>query len=478
MSRASETATADGPGRSVSLGDLRPAGSRHRGRRSAVAFAGDSVVVGRADGSVVAVDHETLAERWSTAGEGSAVTLLALAGSDGEGEEGRRVGDGDGDGDGEGEVDGDGDGDGTGDGRGDSPAVVVGERSARGAVRVLDAETGEQRWRHETAADVGDPDRDTRFFLPFVVDAVTGTDGGTSSLYVAARRYERRDGGRAFESVVYAFDPDGTERWRYETDASPISLDVSGDRIGIAYNRCPGTHEDGLVVLDARTGTRRWRWDPPESGERRVGDVSLAPGDGRLEDHGDRGRGDRGASDRRGGAVVTSHADYRGYALSEGGEVRWSADLATPVQRDGDTVYAYPNHVHSSADGVAFVTGNTYPEDGRETDARHPRSHAILGYADGEQQWTDSVEGFANGVATDGPTVAVPCAQAFRERDAAAHGLRVFDVQEGRRRTVSTRGIVTAAVLAGDRAAAVEEPVRYHDEGTVHGAYRLHVLER
>ncbi|WP_323191681.1 PQQ-binding-like beta-propeller repeat protein [Halostella sp. PRR32] len=402
---------------SLDLGDVPAAGSRHRGRRSSVLLTGDLVVAGTANGDIRAFDRESLDRRWSVDCGGKPVSLATLDGGEGSG-------------------------------------IVVGERGPSGAVTALDATDGNARWRYETAADVGDPQKETRFFYPFVADIVTDGD----RTYVASRRYER-DGtesgpDRVFESVVYAFEADGSIEWTFETDASPIALDRRDDRLAIAFNRCLDDHQHGLVVLDAESGDPLVDWDPGNEGQRRCGDVSL------LAD----------------GVAVTSHGDYRGYVLDRDGAVRWRADLATPVERDGETVYAYPNHVHATDAGVVFVTGNTYPEEGRETEARHPSDHTAFGYSpDGECRWTDGVGGFVTGLGADGDLVAAPGAQNFRERDPGDHALRAFDVTEGRRELLDAAGVVTAASLSGDTVAAVEEPVEYHDDGERRGAHRLHV---
>jgi outer membrane protein assembly factor BamB len=432
---------------SVALGAVPAAGSRHRGRRSGVLLTEGLVVAGTAAGQIRAFDRETLERRWTADCEGKPVSLATLGG----------------------------------DASGDR--IVVGERGPTGAVTALDATDGDARWRYETANDVGGPQKQTRFFYPFVADIVADGDRA----YVASRRYERdgsegssdegdgSDGGpdRVFESVVYAFEADGSVAWTFETDASPVSLDRRDDRLAVAFNRCLDDHQHGLVVLDADSGDPLVDWDPGteatdasrgserersersgNEGQRRCGDVSL------LAD----------------GVAVTSHGDYRGYVLDRDGAVRWRADLATPVERDGETVYAYPNHVHATNAGVVFVTGNTYPEEGRETEARHPRDHTAFGYSpDGDRRWTDGVGGFVTGLGADGDLVAAPGAQNFRERDPGDHSLRAFDVTEGRRELLDAAGVVTAASLDERTVAAVEEPVAYHDDGERRGAYRLHV---
>jgi outer membrane protein assembly factor BamB len=418
--------------RRIPLGEVDPCGSRQAGRRSGATLTDQGPVVGLADGSVRAFDGgEALAAsssrsadarddgavRWSVEGRGSAIELVPLG-----------------------------------------QGVLVGERSARGAIRFL--REGEERWRHEAADVVGGPAKQTRFFLPMVVDAAAGgeandgesagrTDGETA--FVAARRYERRDGERQFESSIYALAPDGDVQWRYEADASPIAVEAFADGVAVAYNRCPGDHDDGLVVLDG-DGEVRWTWDPDRTAQRRVGDVSAASG----------------------GLAVASHADYRGYRLT-GGEVDWSVDLGAPLE-DGDRVYAYPNHVHATDAGAVFLTGNSFPEEGRETDERHPREQSAFGYSpDGDERWRAPVGGFCHEVATDGGRVLAPVAQHFRERDPAVHGWRLLDVADGPVVSADCEGVVTAAALAGDRRALVEEPVRYHDDGEVRGGYALHL---
>ncbi|QLD85851.1 PQQ-like beta-propeller repeat protein [Natronomonas halophila] len=388
----------------LSLGEVDPCGSRQAGRRSGLALTDEGPVVGLDDGSIRAFDSKGR-ERWHLDGEGSAITHVPFA-----------------------------------------DGVLVGERSARGAIRFIS--NGEERWRHDAADVIGDPSKETRFFLPMVVNAAVAGD----TAYVAARRYERQDGGRHFESAIYALAPDGSVRWRYDADASPISLDSFDDGVAVAYNRCPGSHDDGLVVLDGN-GSERWTWDPEGDSEdmlRRVGDVSAA--DGSL--------------------FITSHADYRGYRLTDGA-VDWRVDLGTPLS-EGDEVYAYPNHVYATESGVCFQTGNSFPEEGRETDERHPNEQSAFGYTlDGEWRWRADIGGFSHEIATDGDRLLVPVAQHFRDRDPSVHGWHALDVADGRVESGDYEGVVTAAAIEGDRRVLIEEPVRYHDGETVLGKYAL-----
>ncbi|WP_267161175.1 outer membrane protein assembly factor BamB family protein [Halovenus salina] len=393
----------------VSLGDLSPNGSRQLGRRSAVCWADGTVVAGCDDGRLVAVDAETLAPRWQDDSLSGSVVSLS----------------------------------------GTSADVLAGTRGPDGEVRCLDRETGAVRWRYQTADDIGTAQQDSRFFLPFVVDVLRADDRA----YALARRYERGpDGERQFRSVVYCFESDGTRRWRHRTDASPISMDLLGDRLGVAFNRCPGDDGDGVRILDAEDGTVAGRWDPPGGGQRRCGDLSLL-GDG---------------------FVAVSHADYRGYRID--GDRRWAVDLGGPVEQGGETVYSYPNHVHATDSGAFFLTGNTYPQEGRETDERHPNEHTAVGVgADGTVRWEAETGGFAHGIETAGDSVAVPVAQHFRERDPSVHGVYTFDVRDGPVASTATRGVATAVAVrdGGDAAVAIEEPVAYHDADSVRGRYCL-----
>lgn len=422
----------DGETLTVPIGDISPAGTRHMWQRSAVALADELAVVGAASGRLrafgVGADATGGAERWSTDLDDEYVVSLA---ADPAGE-----------------------------------TIVAGCRGGDGVVAAVDAATGEERWSYRTADDLGGPQKDSLFFLPYVVDVAA--DG--ERLYAAARRYERdgadaagdaasgEDGVRTFHSAVYAFEPDGSVAWTYRADASAIALDLCEDRVAVAYNRCPGDHQCGLVVLDTATGDARMTWDPGTEGQRRVGDAALLG---------------------HGGVAVASHGDYRGYRLDERGGIEWSVDLARPTGIGGETLYAYPNHVCATDSSIAFVTGNTYPEEGREAEGRHPNEHSIAAFdAGGAARWRASVGGWVSELAAAGDRVAAPCAQHFRDRDPGAHGLRLFDLREGPADEVGLGGVGTACALGEERVAVIEEPVEYHDGDAVRGSHRLHVLPR
>ncbi len=407
------------PTAGVPLGDVRPAGTRHLWRRSAVALAGTRALVGTVGGQVSAVPTDagvdTSRAEWTTGIDDEYAVSITTDGPGG--------------------------------------TIAVGGRGENGTVTVLDAASGEPRWRYRSADDLGGAPREGLFSLPYVVDVAT--DG--ERVYAAARRYEREGARRAFRSAVYAFEPDGSVRWTYRADASPITIDLRGGRLAVAYNRCPGEHDHGLVVLDTATGDERLTWDIAAAGDRRIGDVAVLPE----------------------GVAVASHGDHRGYRLDDAGRERWSVDLARPVEIGEETLYAYPNHVRATGDGVAFVTGNTYPEEGREAMGRHPREHVIVAVGpDGTERWHASVGGWVSELVGDGETVAAPCAGRFRDRDSTAHGFRLYGVTGGSTQEYPTEGIATAAALNDRLAAVVEEPVKYHDGDAIRGEYRLHVLDR
>ncbi|ELZ23790.1 pyrrolo-quinoline quinone [Haloterrigena salina JCM 13891] len=417
--------------RSVSLGEIETARSRHMWTRSAVHVAegGDLVVTGEWDGTVTAreVDSASLETHWTADHPDHAVGIATLS-SDGTESDGETA-----------------------------ETVIVAGRGETGTIAAYDAATGERRWRYETVDDLGEAVKDTVFYLPYVVALESSTDAdGNERLYAAARRYERDGDRRQWHSTVYAFDPDGTVRWTYETDASPITidLDADGERLAVGYNRCMGDHDNGLVVLETESGDLAWTWDPGTEGDRRVGDVAF-DGDS---------------------IAVSSHGDKRGYLLGPGGAERWRVDLAVETEIDGETLYAYPNHAYAADGRVTFVTGNTYAVESRETESRHPNEHRIATFdADGELAWDDQVRGFVHGLTADGETIVAPCAQNFRVRDPEIHAVRRFDLESGPRRVDRLAGIATAAAVDDGTLAAIEEPVAYHDEGETRGEYALHV---
>ncbi len=399
-----------------SLGDIESARSRHMWSRSAVHMIGDVVVAGRWNGTVTAFEADSLEPRWSVDDPDHAVGIATLE----RGSPGR------------------------------PDRVVVAGRGERGTVGAYDLETGESCWRYETAADIGEPTDDNVFSLPYVVALETDGDG----LYAATRRYERDGESRRWNSAVLAFDSEGTVRWRYETDASPIALELneSGERLAVGYNRCAGEHDNGLVVLEAATGDLAWTWDPGTEGDRRVGDISFDAG--RL--------------------AVASHGDKRGYLLESSGAERWRVDLATETEIDGERLYAYQNHAYANDGRVAFLTGNTYAVENRETESCHPNEHRIAVFDDdGRPLWDDALCGFVHDLATDGSRVVVPCAQNFRIREPETHAVRRFDLESGPLEIDRLEGIATAAAVEGGTIAAIEEPVTYHDEGLTRGEYAL-----
>jgi len=125
---------------------------------------------------------------------------------------------------------------------------------------------------------------------------------------------------------------------------------------------------------------------------------------------------------------------------------------------------------------VAFVTGNTYAVESRETESRHPNEHRIAAFdADGDLVWDDEVRGFVHGLAADDGRLVTPCAQNFRVRDPDTHAVRWFDLESGVSGYEHLDGIATAAAVDSGTVAAVEEPVEYHDEGETRGEYALRV---
>ncbi|WP_290813876.1 PQQ-binding-like beta-propeller repeat protein [Halovivax sp.] len=425
----------------VDLGELDPARSRHMWRRSGVLVRNGLVVVGTWNGEVAAFDVETEAdgaggaddvaidgdafarsERWRRSFDAHPVTL-AEAGD----------------------------------------AIVVGCRGGAGTVAALGPEGGGERWAYDGTADVGESTSDGVFYWPYVVAVADDPTGGC---FAAVRRYERDGDDRRWHSAVLAFDADGAVRWRYETDASPIAIDrdAAGERLAVGYNRCFADHQHGLVVLDAATGEVAWDWDPGTEGDRRVGDVAF---------------------DRETDALaVTSHGDYCGYVFDPDGGTdargtgreRWRVELATERELEGQTLYAYPNHAYAHDGRVAFVTGNTYARENRETETRHPDEHTGFGYdADGERRFTADTGGFVHELAADGSSLVLPSAQNFRVRDAETHAIRRLDLDTGCVDVAPTDGIVTAAATDGELVAAIEEPIVYHDDGRTLGSYALHV---
>lgn len=439
---SSDRSASEAAERSISLGEITPAGTRQTWRRSALCLDDGTAYVGTATGDVLAVDAASGAVEWrADLGE----SVVALEPADDE--------------------------------------LVAGTRGEDGLLCGIDRTTGKGRWSIRTADDLGEATRESLFYYPFVVGLASDDD----RVYAAARRYERRPGDgagsdteddetsgtdadgddtsdtatttdgpvRHFESAIYALDG-GTVRWRYDAPASPIALDARDGRVVTAYNRCPGAHRDGIVALRTADGEELWRFDPPGDGQRRAGDVAL------LDD----------------GVAVASHADYRGYLLSTSGDEQWRVDLGRPTTVGDERLYTYPTRVRPVDGGVAFVTGNTFPTEGRQATGRHPREHTVaMVDRDGVVRWRRRLDGWVSDIVAD-EGLCCPVGQHFREADPDTHGIVRLDFETGAAEHVSSAGAVVAIATDGTHRAWIEKPVEYHDaEGAV-GRYRLHLRSR
>lgn len=347
--------------RTVELGEIEPAGSRHNWARSALAAADGRVFVGTDDGRIAAYDSALDGPLWSL-DTGARTVSMAV-----------------------------------------DDVLLVGERSAGGRVRVIDPATGEGRWAYATTADVGTAARESLFSLPYVVDVAV-----TDRRLVAAVRRDERDGDtRVCLSVVLGFDRDGAVRWRYACDASPIALatDAAGDRVAIAYNRGGDVDHPGLVVVDADTGRQRTAWTPETDGDRLVGDIAFVGDDLAVASH----------ADKRGYLVDPAGRERWSVDLATertvGGETVYA--YPTHVTAVGERVVFVT--------GNTFAESSRDPDASHPRE--HTALGVDAG--DGSPVWTHPVGGFSRSTIAVGDRVVVAAAQHFRRRSAATHGVHV-----------------------------------------------------
>jgi outer membrane protein assembly factor BamB len=133
--------------------------------------------------------------------------------------------------------------------------VVVG--SWDGAVVALDAQTGEQRWRHQTGVE-------QKTSIMFGIQGSPAVDGDT--VYVGSR-----------DGFLYALDAAGGQpKWRYDAQGSWVvgTPAVDGDSVYV------GTSDTGLLLaLDKRSGRERYRFETKVwtfASPLRVADVVVA----------------------------------------------------------------------------------------------------------------------------------------------------------------------------------------------------------
>lgn len=346
-------------------------------RRSAprLAVAGALVVVARRDGTVTAFEDDTLEPRWTISTPGRIREIDVL----------------------------------------EDVAVVATDREGTATIAAYALADGRRRWRY----DVPDSAEDGSG-APRVVALESDTRDRS---YAAVRRVG--DGGRS--GTVLAFDRDGRVRWRYGTDASPVALDAAerGDRLAVGYDRCPGAHDNGLVVLGTDAGELAWTWDPGTAGDRRVSDVSF---DGDA-------------------VAVASCGDGRGYLLEDGGAERWRVVLGTET--------AVPTRAYAHDGRAAFVT---------ETAARREPDHRITTFhGEASPLWTAPGRGSVDGLATDGDVLVVLCSGVS---NVETRSVRRFGLETGSVEAVGLEGDVTAAAIGRGTIAMIERSRSFRDRET------------
>ncbi|AGB36936.1 hypothetical protein Natoc_1098 [Natronococcus occultus SP4] len=334
------------------------------------------VVVARRDGTVTAFEDDSLESRWTTATSGR-IHELAVCGD---------------------------------------VAVVATGCEGTATVAAYALEDGRRRWQYDVSPPDGDDVGASR--------VVALEDGATDRLYAAVRRVG--DGRRS--GTVLAFDRDGRVRWRYGTDASPVALAATerGDRLAVGYDRCPGAHDNGLVVLETDAGELAWTWDPGTAGDRRVSDVAF---DGDT-------------------VAVASCGDGCGYLLTDGGAERWRVPFGT---EDGARA---PTHAYAHDGRAVFAVE---PIEHRDTD------HRIVAVdGDGGALWTASGRGRIDGFATNGD-VLVPRPVGA---DVDTHAVRRFVLETGSAEDVRLDGTVTAATVGEGTIAVIERRRSFSDGET------------
>lgn len=122
-----------------------------------------------------------------------------------------------------------------------SPAIgsngTVYAAAVDGYLYALNAADGTQKWKIQFGAYVGG-------------SLAIGSDG---TIYISANR----GSGDTETGVVMAVNPDGTQRWVYE---SLVKIDQGGAATGVDGTVYVGTKTPELLALDGATGTKKWSY--------------------------------------------------------------------------------------------------------------------------------------------------------------------------------------------------------------------------
>ncbi len=358
----------------------------------------------------------------------------------------------------------------------DEKVVYAGEKSPDGMVYAMDVKNGDVLWSFRGASVLGyEPDIQAE---PTAIHISTDKEGHA---YVVFYRYTLDgDGKRSYLSRIISFNADGSERWRYpkeeNMDVWVNCGDVSDASSRFAFATANYDKEkerkqtlryrENVYVLDSRTGEWIHSLEIPPS--ERFGTTTIRNGLSYSAD---------------GEHLVAMASDGRGFYMDKDAHILWERTVSKVMQVGGSWYFAAGRDALFDGDKVLFATINTFNRENWQLPApvMHPSGNSFFAFdKEGNYLFRYQAPAEIEETRVAGGVAALAVGRNVRNHDYKAHGVRVVSLKDGTLlNAYHTAGPLQTLAISDDgrRIAGIELPA-VTPEGSLIGAYRLHIWER
>lgn len=360
----------------------------------------------------------------------------------------------------------------------DGKCLIVGEESPDAFIYCFDL-NGTEIWKFGAGTELGS-DLD---HMPSMKKIKLDSKG---NIYVAASRACGYIGEKyRYLGRIYSFDPEGNMRWKFpESELMDIGvtwIDTTPDgRYSVfgttSFTKAENWKDGAVHVLNGNTGIEDWNYSLPPLEP--FFDYSAIWYSTQITPDGEK--------------LITMTSDGRAFLFDNSEimktgvpEVKWQANISTPVVVSGVPIYGSANYAYIINNTLIFSIGSTFSKDqNKDAPIEHPNGNSLFAYdTEGNLLWKWRLDGYAGECALNDRYLVIPIAQNLVTEDRNVHGVYVFDISKSGGsnsklvQIYNTKGITVSADISPDGRyiAALEAPSRL-DDGTVLGEYKVHIL--
>lgn len=352
----------------------------------------------------------------------------------------------------------------------DGKTAYVGEKSPDGFLYAVSTKTGDILWKFSGGDVIGSEPalRSSPAPVHIAVDEA-------GNVYAALYRYSvSADQKRAYISRLVAFASDGRELWRYpkneNMDAWVTWDSAAAGRVAFGTSNYENTENirygKHAYILDAATGEEVATVSVPVKKEFGVAVFRNGPNfsaDGQI--------------------FVMTASDGRGFVFDKDGKLLWEREISGIRSAGSITINASGRDAYVLPTGdILFGTINTFARENWQMPAPvlHPSSNTIFVFqADGTFRWKYQAAGEIEETAFAADTIAIAVGRNVRTHDYSVHGAQALDAKTGKLLlSKHTKGPVQNVAVSSDgKTLAATELPAVTPEGTLLGAYRLHIWD-